>query len=132
MKKKDNKKIKFKLGNNLILWILIVLGSYYVVQLIPDTLSNTEVGYNDYRNHLENGEISQISYGQDKKITFWINNDQTRKYWTGLDESEKSDSTGESNNSIEIKIKEINNLLEKGLITQKEYDSKKQSILDSI
>ena len=48
------------------------------------------------------------------------------------DESEKSDSYGESNDSIEIKIKEINKLLEKGLITQKEYDSKKQSILDSI
>ena len=48
------------------------------------------------------------------------------------DESEKSDSSGESNDSIEIKIKEINKLLEKGLITQKEYDSKKQSILDSI
>ena len=59
--KKDKNKIKFKLGNNFILWILIVLGSYYVVQLIPDTLSNSEVGYNDYRNHLENGEISQIS-----------------------------------------------------------------------
>ena len=48
------------------------------------------------------------------------------------EENVKPDSSGESNDSIESELKEINKLLEKGLITQKEYDSKKQSILDSI
>ena len=48
------------------------------------------------------------------------------------EENANPDSSGESNDSIESELKEINKLLEKGLITQKEYDSKKQSILDSI
>ena len=48
------------------------------------------------------------------------------------DESEKSNFSTETNDSIESKIAKINELLNKGLITQKEFDSKKQSIIDSI
>ena len=49
MKKKNNKKIKFKLGNNLTLWVLIILGSFFVAQLLPNSLSNVQVDYNEYR-----------------------------------------------------------------------------------
>ena len=49
MKKKNNKKIKFKLGNNLALWVLIILGSFFVAQLLPNSLSNVQVDYNEYR-----------------------------------------------------------------------------------
>ena len=93
MKKKNNKKIKFKLGNNLALWILIILGSFFIVQLLPNSLSSIEVGYNDYREYLESGRIDHIKYGQDDKIIFSLKNDENkiRKYWTGLDESEKDD-----------------------------------------
>jgi Ca2+/Na+ antiporter len=48
------------------------------------------------------------------------------------DESEKSNFSTETNDSIESKIAKINELLNKGLITQEEFDSKKQSIIDSI
>ena len=48
------------------------------------------------------------------------------------DESEKSNFSTETNDSIESKIAKINELLNKGLITQEEFDSKKRSILDSI
>ena len=93
MKNKNNKKIKFKLGNNLSLWILIILGSFFVVQLLPNSLSNTQVDYNEYREYLEAGKINHIKYGQDDMIIFSLKNDENkiRKYSTGLDESEKQD-----------------------------------------
>ena len=93
MKKKNNKKIKFKLGNNLTLWVLIILGSFFVAQLLPNSLSNIQVDYNEYREYLETGKIDHIRYGQDDKIIFSLKNDENkiRKYSTGLDESEKED-----------------------------------------
>ena len=33
-KKNNNKKIKFKLGNNLMVWVMIVMASFYLVQLL--------------------------------------------------------------------------------------------------
>ena len=94
MKKKNNKKIKFKLGNNLALWVLIILGSFFIVQSLPNSLSSpVEVEYNDYREYLESGKIDHIRYGQNDKIIFSLKNDENkiRKYSTGLDESEKED-----------------------------------------
>ena len=93
MKNKNNKKIKFKLGNNLTLWVLIILGSFFVAQLLPNSLSNVQVDYNEYREYLETGKIDHIRYGQDDKIIFSLKNDENkiRKYSTGLDESEKED-----------------------------------------
>ena len=94
MKKKNNKKIKFKLGNNLALWVLIILGSFFIVQSLPNSLSSpVEVKYNDYRAYLESGKIDHIRYGQNDKIIFSLKNDENkiRKYSTGLDESEKED-----------------------------------------
>ena len=93
MKKKKNKKIKFKLGNNLSIWIAIVIASFYLVQLLPNSLSTNEVNYNQYRSYLLNNEIHHIQYGQDDKIVFWLKGDESglNKFWTGLDKSEKED-----------------------------------------
>ena len=76
MKNKKNKKIKFKLGNNLMVWVMVIIASYYFVQLIPNSLSNKEVNYNQYRQYLLNGEIhlphthipdkNSFSWGQPK------------------------------------------------------------------
>ena len=60
MKKKNNKKIKFKLGNNIALWFLIILGSFFMVQMLPNSLSNIQVDYNEYREYLETGKIDHI------------------------------------------------------------------------
>ena len=57
MKKDNKKKIKFKLGNNLTIWVMIVIASFYLVQLLPNSLSTNEVNYNQYRSYLVNGEI---------------------------------------------------------------------------
>ena len=94
MAKKNNKKIKFKLGNNLALWVLIVLGSFFIVQLLPNSLSNVEVDYNEYKNYLKSGQIDRIKYNKDNyTIIFSLKNDENklRKYSTGLDESEKEE-----------------------------------------
>ena len=72
MKKKNNKKIKFKLGNNLALWVLIILGSFFIVQSLPNSLSSPlEVEYNDYREYLESGKIDhrEILINKLMKIT---------------------------------------------------------------
>ena len=108
MKNQKNKKIKFKLGNNLMIWVMIVIASFYLVQLIPNSLSNKEVNYNQYRNYLLNGEIYHIQYGQDDKIIFWLKGDEIglNKFWTGLDKSEKEDWVIYNVNNIEIKPKE--------------------------
>ena len=105
---KKNKKIKFKLGNNLMVWVMIVMASFYLVQLIPNSLSNKEVNYNQYRDYLLNGEIYHIQYGQDDKIVFWLKGDEVgmNKFWTGLDKSEKEDWVKYNVNNIEIKPKE--------------------------
>ena len=107
MKNKKNKKIKFKLGNNLMVWVMIVIASYYLVQLIPNSLSNNEVNYNQYRDYLLNGKIYHIQYGQDEKIVFWLKGDEIglNKFWTGLDKSEKEDWLKYNVNNIEIKPK---------------------------
>jgi len=91
--KKKNKKIKFKISNNLVIWILIVFGSFYLVQLMPNSLSKTEVTYNEYRKYLENKEIYQVQYSQDDKLTFILNDDKNglKKYFTGLRKAEESD-----------------------------------------
>jgi len=93
MKKKNNKKIKFKLGNNIALWVLIILGSFFMVQMLPNSLSDIHKDYTEYRNYLESGKIDYIKYGQDDKIIFSLKDDENkiRKYWTGLDVSEKED-----------------------------------------
>ena len=90
---KKNKKIKFKISNNLVIWILIVFGSFYLVQLMPNSLSKTEVTYNEYRKYLENKEIYQVQYSQDDKLTFILNNDKNglKKYFTGLRKAEEPD-----------------------------------------
>jgi cell division protease FtsH len=108
MKNQKNKKIKFKLGNNLMIWVMIVIASFYLVQLIPNSLSNKEVNYNQYRNYLLNGEIYHIQYGQDDKIIFWLKGDEIglNKFWTGLDKSEKEDWVIYNVSNIEIKPKE--------------------------
>ena len=62
MKNKKNKKIKFKLGNNLMIWAMIVVASFYLVQLMPNSLSTKEINYNQYRDYLLNGEIYQIVF----------------------------------------------------------------------
>ena len=107
-KNNKNKKIKFKLGNNLMVWVMIVIASFYLVQLLPNTLSTNEVNYNQYRNYLLNGEIYQIQYGQDDKIVFWLKGDEAglNKFWTGLDKSEKEDWLKYNVNNIEIKPQE--------------------------
>ncbi|MFL2988322.1 MAG: ATP-dependent zinc metalloprotease FtsH [Candidatus Neomarinimicrobiota bacterium] len=106
-KKNNNKKIKFKLGNNLMVWVMIVMASFYLVQLVPNSLSTNEVNYNQYRNYLVNGEIYHIQYGQDDKIVFWLQGDEVglNKFWTGLDKSEKEDWVKYSVSNIEIKPK---------------------------
>ena len=98
-------------GGTLVVWFIALIWAHWPGNVtVPEViLNNLQSEQNFYNQQNVDPEHNQSS-----------------------DESEKSDSTGESNDSIEIKIKEINNLLEKGLITQKEYDSKKQSILDSI
>ena len=90
---KKNKKIKFKISNNLVIWILIVFGSFYLVQLMPNSLSKTEVTYNEYRKYLENKEIYQVQYSQDDKLTFILNDDKNglKKYFTGLRKAEEPD-----------------------------------------
>tara|TARA_B110000467_G_C18327522_1_gene490257 strand:+ start:915 stop:2816 length:1902 start_codon:yes stop_codon:yes gene_type:complete len=90
---KKNKKIKFKIGNNVIIWVLIVIGSFYLVQLMPNSLSQKEVTYNEYRKYLENKEIFQIQYSQDDKVTFILNDDKSglNKFFTGLRKAEESD-----------------------------------------
>ena len=107
MKNKNNKKIKFKLGNNLLIWVMIIISSYYLVQLIPNSLSTKKVEYHEYREYLENGDIYYIQYGQDDKIIFWLKDDKSglNKLWTGLDESEKAD-WRKYGAKIEIKPKE--------------------------
>ena len=91
-KNKNNKKIKFKLGNNISIWLLIVMGSFFLIQLMPSSINNVEVGYNEYRDYLQNGNIDKITYGQDDKIVFTLKDENDfKKYWTGLDESEKED-----------------------------------------
>ena len=108
MKNKKNKKIKFKLGNNLMVWVMIVVASFYLVQLMPNSLSTKEINYNQYRDYLLNGEIYQIQYGQDEKIVFWLKGDENglNKFWTGLDKSEKEDWLKYNVNNIEIKPKD--------------------------
>tara|TARA_Y100001970_G_scaffold208136_1_gene253625 strand:+ start:713 stop:2626 length:1914 start_codon:yes stop_codon:yes gene_type:complete len=108
MKNKKNKKIKFKLGNNLMIWVMIVMASFYLVQLIPNSLSNKEVNYNEYREYLLNGEIYHIQHEQNDKIVFWLKGDEIglNKFWTGLDNSEKEDWVKYNVNNIEIKPKE--------------------------
>jgi len=108
MKNKKNKKIKFKLGNNLMIWAMIVVASFYLVQLMPNSLSTKEINYNQYRDYLLNGEIYQIQYGQDEKIIFWLKGDENglNKFWTGLDKSEKEDWLKYNVNNIEIKPKD--------------------------
>ena len=108
MKNKKNKKIKFKLGNNLMVWVMIVVASFYLVQLMPNSLSTKEINYNQYRDYLLNGEIYQIQYGQDEKIIFWLKGDENglNKFWTGLDKSEKEDWLKYNVNNIEIKPKD--------------------------
>ena len=108
MKKDNKKKIKFKLGNNLTIWVMIVIASFYLVQLLPNSLSTNEVNYNQYRSYLVNGEIYHIQYGQDDKIVFWLKGDESgiNKFWTGLDKSEKEDWVKYNVNNIEIKPKE--------------------------
>jgi len=95
MKKKNNKKIKFNLGNNFALWILIILGSFFIVQFLPNSLSNTiDVGYDEYRNHLINGEINQIKYDQDNyTVLYSLKNDENKfkKYSSAIDKSEKDE-----------------------------------------
>ena len=108
MKNKKNKKIKFKLGNNLMIWVMVIIASYYFVQLIPNSLSSKEVNYNQYRQYLLDGEIHYIEYGQNDKITFWLKGDETgiNKFWTGLDKSEKDEWIKYGVSNIEIKPKE--------------------------
>jgi len=95
MKKKNNKKIKFNLGNNFALWILIILGSFFIVQFLPNSLSNTiDVGYDEYRNHLINGKIDQIKYDQDNyTVLYSLKNDENKfkKYSSAIDKSEKDE-----------------------------------------
>ena len=114
MKKDNKKKIKFKLGNNLTIWVMIVIASFYLVQLLPNSLSTNEVNYNQYRSYLVNGEIYHIQYGQDDKIVFWLKGDESgiNKFWTGLDKSEKEDWVKYNVNNIEIKPKEGLGLLD--------------------
>ena len=64
--KKNNKKIKFKVGNNLVLWILIVMGLVFFLQTF-DLSSSQKLTYNQYRNYLVNKEIQEIIYTQDQK-----------------------------------------------------------------
>jgi len=106
--KKNQKPIKFKLGNNLMIWVIIVIASFYLVQLIPNSLSDKEVNYNQYRNYLLNGEIHHIEYGQNDKIIFWLKSDEIglNKFWTGLDKTEKEDWVKYNVSNIEIKPKE--------------------------
>ena len=108
MKNKKNKKIKFKLGNNLMIWVMVIIASYYFVQLIPNSLSSKEVNYNQYRQYLLDGEIHYIEYGQNDKITFWLKGDEAgiNKFWTGLDKSEKDEWIKYGVSNIEIKPKE--------------------------
>ena len=108
MKNKKNKKIKFKLGNNLMVWVMVIIASYYFVQLIPNSLSSKEVNYNQYRQYLLDGEIHYIEYGQNDKITFWLKGDEAgiNKFWTGLDKSEKDEWIKYGVSNIEIKPKE--------------------------
>ena len=95
MKKKNQKKIKFNLGNNVVLWILIILGSFFIVQFIPNSLSNTiDVGYDEYRNHLVNGKISHIKYDQDNyTVLYSLIDDENKfkKYSSAIDASEKDE-----------------------------------------
>ena len=68
------------------------MGSFFLIQLMPSSINNVEVGYNDYRDYLQNGNIDKITYGQDDKIVFTLKDENDfKKYWTGLDESEKED-----------------------------------------
>ena len=95
MKKKNNKKIKFNLGNNFALWVLIILGSFFIVQLLPNSLSNTtDVGYDKYREHLISGEIDHIKYDQDNyTVLYSLKNDENKfkRYSSAIDNSEKDE-----------------------------------------
>ena len=95
MKKKNQKKIKFNLGNNFALWVMIILGSFFIVQFIPNSLSNTiDVGYDEYRNHLINGKINQIKYDQDNyTVLYSLKDDENKfkKYSSAIDDSEKDE-----------------------------------------
>ena len=99
MKKKNNKKIKFKLGNNLMLWVLIIIGSFYIVNLLPSSSSVKEVTTDEYSHYLEQGQIEKIEWKQSEKIIFSLIGEKT-EYSAGLpeallnDEKEKWDSSG--------------------------------------
>ena len=91
-KNKNNKKIKFKIGNNLMLWVLIVMGLIFFFQTF-DLSSSDEVTYDQYRRYLENQQIQKIIYTQDQKVEFFLNDGKT-KHWVGLtinQEKEKQD-----------------------------------------
>ena len=81
-KNKNNKKIKFKIGNNLMLWVLIIMGLIFFFQTF-DLSSSDEVSYDQYRRYLENQQIQKIIYTQDQKVEFFLNDGKT-KHWVGL------------------------------------------------
>jgi len=90
-KNKNNKKIKFKIGNNLVIWLFIVMGLVFFLQTF-DLSANNKVDYTQYRTYLENNQIQSVKYTQDDKVEFFLIGDRT-KYWAGLQESQRDDWT---------------------------------------
>ena len=84
--KKNKKKLKFKLGNNLMIWFLIIIGLVFFLQTF-DLSSSNEVDYLTFEQHLIERRIESINYTQEDKVEFTLVGGGG-KYWAGLRESQ--------------------------------------------
>ena len=62
---------------------------------------------------------------------FWIIFPVKDKEDENIDKKSKNTSNQQIDSNLELKLKEINDLLEKGTITKEEYNSKRKHIIES-
>ena len=105
-KKKDNKVFKL-VGNNLIIWILIIIGAFTIIDMLPDNNSN-KIDYKEYKQYLNDGKIESIVVNAANQATIKLRSVDglaSKRYIVGL-RSELIESEEESwNNEIGLKKK---------------------------
>jgi hypothetical protein len=78
----------------------------------------------DYKNEADEQKSGQgLISGEKGEITIFRIQDKSK-------ESEKTQSSTQIKNDIEYKLEKLHNLLKKGLITQEDYDKKKEALLN--